>query len=217
MKYPSMHLVLCLAKIMTPFDYLEQNGKITLNSEVFMSNGKKEIKWFEPLPEEEQEGTVTDEKVSKSSIGLQEKGESAIHFEKFTREFEQWLWSIAGDMDMDDRPDIAFQALRSVLHAIRDRVIPSEVFDLSAQLPLMIRGVFFEGYNLKDKPDKYNADEFLEIIEQGFYGNTSVDAEVALSAVLKVLYEKVSEGEMEDIYGGMPKDIKKLWKQSLKK
>lgn len=181
-----------------------------------MDNGKKEIKWFEPLPEEEQEGTVSDERERKSKTGRIEQGENTVRFEKFTREFEQWLWMIADEMDLDDRLDIAFQALRGVLHAMRDRIIPNEVFDLSAQLPLMIRGVFFEGYNLKDKPDKYDADEFLEIIEQGFYGNTSVDAEVALKAVLKVLYDKVSTGELEDIYGGMPKDIKKLWKTCLK-
>jgi len=181
-----------------------------------MTDKRKEIKWFEPLPEEEQEGAVTDEKVKRSTMGPEAKAEKAISFEKFTQEFEYWLWTIAENMDLDDRPDIAFQALRGVLHAIRDRIIPNEVFDLSAQLPLMVRGVFFEGYNLKDKPDKFNADEFLEIIEQGFYGNTSVDAETALKAVLKVLYEKVSEGELEDIYSGMPKDIKKLWKDSLK-
>lgn len=181
-----------------------------------MTEKRKEIKWFEPLPEEGQEGVATEEKVSKTTVGPEENGEKAVHFEKFTSEFEYWLRAIADEMDLEERPDIAFQAFRSVLHAIRDRTFPNEVFDLSAQLPLMVRGVFFEGYNLKDKPDKFNADEFLEIIEQGFYGNTSIDAETAFRAVLTVLYEKVSEGEMEDIYGGMPKDIKKLWKDSLK-
>lgn len=180
-----------------------------------MTDKRKEIKWFEPLPEEEQEGVAADQKVRKSISDSGTKGENTVPFEKFTREFEYWLWAIAEEMDLEERPDIAFQALRGVLHAIRDRMIPNEVFDLSAQLPLMIRGVFFEGYNLKDKPEKFNADEFLEIIEAGFYGNTSVDAEDAFRAVLNVLYEKISEGELEDIYSGMPKDIKKLWKDSL--
>ena len=180
-----------------------------------MTEKRKEIKWFEPLPEEEQEGATTDRKVGKSISGIAKRGENTVPFEKFTSEFEYWLWAIADEMDMEERPDIAFQALRGVLHAIRNRMIPNEVFDLSAQLPLMIRGVFFEGYNLKDKPEKFNADEFLEIIEEGFYGNTAIEGEDAFRAVLNVLYEKISEGELEDIYSGMPKDIKKLWKESL--
>ena len=179
-----------------------------------MNDTRKEIKWYEPLPDDEHE-VSKDEKIKKTAIGPEAKGERTVAFEKFTREFEQWLIFIGEEMDMENRPDIAFQALRSVLHAIRDRIIPSEVFDLSAQLPLMVRGVFFEGYNLKDKPEKYNAVELLETIEQGFYGNTSVDAESAFRAVLNLLYEKISEGELEDIYGGMPKDIKELWRESL--
>lgn len=181
-----------------------------------MNDTKKELKWYEPLPGDKEKDEIRDEKITNSTIGPEAKEEMPVKFEKFTREFESWLHAIAKGMDMEERPDIAFQALRGVLHAIRDRMIPSEVFDLSAQLPLMIRGVFFEGYNLKDKPEKFNADEFMEIIEMSFFGNTSVDAEVALQAVLKLLYEKVSEGELEDIYDGMPKDIKELWKKSIK-
>lgn len=182
-----------------------------------MNDTRKDIKWYEPLPGEEKKDEIREEKITKSTIGPEVKEEMPVNFEKFTREFENWLNAIAVGMDIEERPDIAFQALRGVLHAIRDRMIPSEVFDLSAQLPLMVRGVYFEGYNLKDKPKKLDVDEFLEVIEMSFYGNTSVDAEVALQAVLQLLYEKVSEGELEDIYSGMPKDIKELWKKSLAK
>lgn len=181
-----------------------------------MNDTKKEVKWYEPLPGDEEKGEVHDEKVKRSTVGPEEKEEAGVNLKKFTSEFDYWLHAIAVEMGQEDRPDIAFQALRSVLHTIRDRSTPSEVFDLSAQLPLMVRGVFFEGYNLKDKPEKLDADEFLETIEMGFFGNTSIDAEVALRAVLKLLYQKISEGEMEDIYSGMPKDIKELWRNSLK-
>lgn len=180
-----------------------------------MNDTRKEVKWYEPLPEDIKKDKISRKKVKRSTMGPEKKEETGINFEKYNLELENWLRAIALEMELEERHDIAFQALRSVLHAIRDRSIPSEVFDLSAQLPLMVRGVFFEGYNLKDKPEKLNADEFLETIEMGFYGNTTVDAEVALQAVLKLLYEKISEGEMEDIYSGMPKDIKELWKNSL--
>lgn len=138
------------------------------------------------------------------------------HFQKFTDEAMSWLQHIAEDMNLEDRPDIAHQALRGVLHALRDRMIPEEVFDLSAQLPVLIRGFYLEGYTLRDKPVKYSAEDLLYEIEKSFGGNSEVQAEAAFRAVIRVLYDRISTGELQHIYDSMPKDIKKLWKKSLK-
>lgn len=138
-----------------------------------------------------------------------------FHFDKFTDEALRWLRSIAGKMEMPERLDIAQQALRGVLHALRDRMVPEEVFDLSAQLPVLIRGFYFEGYTLRDKPRKYSADDLLHHIEKSFGGNINVQPESAFGAVMSVLQDHISKGELQHIYDGMPKDIKELWDKSI--
>ena len=46
----------------------------------------------------------------------------------------------------------AYAVLRSVLHALRDCLPPAEVVKFSAQMPMMVKGVFFDGWKITPKP-----------------------------------------------------------------
>ena len=139
-----------------------------------------------------------------------------VNFEKTANEATSWVQQIAKKAGQPDRPDWALSALKSVLQTLRDRTPLQEVFHLSAQMPVLIRGLYFEGYKPTGKPDKMNAKQFLARIESDLGENNNISAEQALYAVLKLLYEKISEGEMEDIRRSMPADIQKLWAKSIR-
>jgi uncharacterized protein (DUF2267 family) len=139
-----------------------------------------------------------------------------VNFEKTANEATSWVQQIAKKAGQPDRPDWALSALKAVLQTLRDRTPLQEVFHLSAQMPVLIRGLYFEGYKPTGKPDKMNAKQFLERIESDLGDNNDISAEQALYAVLKLLYEKISEGEMEDIRRSMPADIQKLWAKSIR-
>lgn len=183
---------------------------------IIMSTSNKKVQWYETIKDDE-ENTVETEGVKRTVKGPKKsaKKEAMVLLGKYADDFAEWLVVINKEMDLEDRPDIALQAVRGVLHAIRDRMVPAEVFNLSAQLPVMVRGFYFEGYNLNDKPEKYNAEGFMDVIKNSFGGNEDIDPENAFKAVLNLLYDHVSKGEMNDIYGGLPKDIKELWKDNL--
>ncbi len=134
-----------------------------------------------------------------------------INFEKYGNETQLWVAEIAEYMHCPGKTGQAYSALKAVLHTIRDRSTIQEVFQLSAQLPVLIRGIYFEGYKPAGKPDKMNAEEFLQKIKQRMGPSAEVPPSEALKAVLTILYEKTSPGEMEDIKGLMPKDIRNLW------
>lgn len=182
-----------------------------------MSNTDKKIQWYDTL-EDDEENSVETETLKKTVKGPKKstKKEAIVLLGKYADDFAEWLVVVNKEMNLENRPDIALQALRGVLYALRNRMVPEEVFNLSAQLPVMVRGFYFEGYNLNDKPEKYNAEGFLNIIKDSFSGNEDINPESAFKAVLNLLYGHVSKGEMDDIYGGMPKDIKQLWKDNLK-
>lgn len=139
----------------------------------------------------------------------------SINFEKHSNEAYKWLDQIALKTGNSDRLDWAFNVLKGVLHTIRNRTTLEEVFHFSAQLPVLIRGIYFEGYKPAGKPDKMNADEFLNNIKKQLSNSDPVEPEKAFKAVLEVLYMHISGGELDDIRGSMPKDIQKLWDKNI--
>jgi len=50
----------------------------------------------------------------------------------------------------------AYRALRAVMHAIRDRLTVDETAQLAAQLPELIRGIYYEGWDPSRTPASYH-------------------------------------------------------------
>ncbi len=134
-----------------------------------------------------------------------------VSFEQQSKEAQQWLTEIAELMDVPKRKDWAISALKAVLHTLRDRTTLQEVFHLSAQLPVLIRGLYLESYKPTGKPLKMNATEFMQMIKDNMGPGVEVSPDVAFQAVMTVLYNKVAPGELDDIKGSMPKSIQRFW------
>ena len=109
-------------------------------------------------------------------------------------------------------PYRAYQALRAVLHAHRDRLMTHDVAHFAAQLPMLVRGLFYEGWRPSDKPspDRKKAD-FLRHVAQEFPADTLQEAEAAARAVFQVIGAHVSAGEVEKVKGVLPEDLRSLW------
>ena len=105
-------------------------------------------------------------------------------------------------------------ALRSVLHALRDRLTVVEVAQLGAQLPIFIRGIYYEGWNPAQTPVKGRKKEtFLFQIRSAFAHtrNPDVDAAHVARAIFRVLSKHISEGELEQVKNLLPYEIRDLW------
>jgi uncharacterized protein (DUF2267 family) len=102
--------------------------------------------------------------------------------------------------------------LRITLHALRDRLTVEETAQLAAQLPMLMRGLYYEGWDPTGKPQKVRHTEaFLAPIRQHFRDDPDVDPEKVARAVFKVLTRHVSAGEIADIKHLLPTELRALW------
>ena len=123
-----------------------------------------------------------------------------------------WLNDIMAKLGWDDRQR-AYRALRATLHALRDRLPPIEASHLAAQLPMLIRGIYYEGWRPSGTPTKdRTADDFVAHIEEAFSRDPDENPERIVRAVFDVLKERISAGEIDGIIKVMPESIRTLWR-----
>ncbi len=121
-----------------------------------------------------------------------------------------WLNELMDQLDWDDKQR-AYRALRAVLHALRDRLTAHEAVHLGAQLPLLIRGLYYENWHMKDAaPNERTKSAFLNHINVELR-DPSVDAEQSARQVFTLLAHKISPGEIEDVKRMLPSEIRALW------
>lgn len=101
----------------------------------------------------------------------------------------------------------SYDALRAVLHALRDRLPVQEAADLGAQLPMLMRGLYYEGWNPARVPVKMHRDEFLERVRREFSFEVEGGTEVLVKRVLHAVQRFVTPGEWGDIESTLPKDL----------
>ncbi|MFG3558463.1 DUF2267 domain-containing protein [Micromonospora sp. NPDC047557] len=101
----------------------------------------------------------------------------------------------------------SYAALRTVLHLLRDRLPVNESVEFAQQLPVLVRGIYFDGWNPSDVPIKLNRDDFLYEVRQGFPYDVEGGAERVTQVVLDTLRRHVTQGEWQDVKDTMPKNL----------
>ena len=132
-------------------------------------------------------------------------------FDTTVQKTNSWLKEVMQEIHRDDRRK-AYLALRATLHALRDRLTVEEVAQLGAQLPMLIRGFYYEGWDPTHKPLRLrDKEEFLGLVAEEFRTDDTLNPELIARAVFKVLADRVTAGEIEDVKHVMPAEIRELW------
>lgn len=132
-------------------------------------------------------------------------------FDRTVQKTNEWLHELMAFHDGFDR-EKAYLALRATLHALRDRLTAEEAAQLGAQLPMLIRGLYYEGWRPAGKPIKSrHKEEFLGELEKALEGYRLGRAEDVARGVFRVLNHRISAGEMEDVRQSLPREIRELF------
>jgi len=133
-------------------------------------------------------------------------------FDRTVQKSTEWIREVCGEMGPPDMQK-GYLALRAVLRTLRDRLTVDEAANLGAQLPLLIRGIYYDGYRPSRMPVKISTrDQFLTAVKDCLGGAMPVvPSDEATAAVLTVLQKRITDGEITDIRNMMPQELQGLW------
>jgi len=135
-------------------------------------------------------------------------------FDKTLHTTNIWLGEIMHDIGPDR--DLAWKVLSVVLHKLRDRLPIALVAHFGAQLPLIVRGAFYNQFEPEQLPsDCHSADAFVEDVQGLLRDNRGVDARDAIASVFGVLSRHLSHGQIEKVRHALPASIRSLWPESM--
>jgi uncharacterized protein (DUF2267 family) len=138
---------------------------------------------------------------------MKEQGATMDIFNRLNEQATHWLKDMMKELQTEDQ-ERAWHALRAGLHALRDRLTVEEAAQLSAQLPLVIRGLYFEGWDPTGKPLRIrHRSEFLALVRQEYAPRTDTAAADLVRALFRVLEKHVSMGELTDIMLTLPTEL----------
>jgi uncharacterized protein (DUF2267 family) len=142
----------------------------------------------------------------------------ALNFNQYATEGNTFIKDYAKQMNLGKDTDKAIRIFTAIMHALRDIIPPEESLQFIAQLPMFLKAVYVNGWNIKKKKPKVrNMAEFLDLVRSHDWPAAVNDfeygdevAERYVDTTFIYLRKYVSLGEMEDIRGSLPKDLKSM-------
>jgi uncharacterized protein (DUF2267 family) len=129
---------------------------------------------------------------------------------------QEWLKELRDKGEFADE-NAALSVLRAVLHQLRDRLTPEEAVDLAAQLPLIVRGVYFEGWRPRRTPEKMRSkQDFLNGVVSKLRPH-AIAPEAAVCHVFALLTHHCDPGEIADVIAQSPPQLKELWPETARR
>lgn len=121
-----------------------------------------------------------------------------------------WLGEICETMGVDRAT--AWRVLGAVLRAVRDRVPVELSAHLGAQLPLLVRGAYYDQFTPDAQPLEYRSlDEFLTEVTTRMHGAQPVDPKAATQAVFGVLTRHITPEQVANVRDALPDEVRALW------
>lgn len=137
--------------------------------------------------------------------------------ESATQQTQEWLNDLASRPPFENQEQ-AYSHLRAVLHAVRDRLTAEEVTHLGSQLPMVVRGFYFEGWRPAEAPNDFETpNEFYEHARRSLGGATAagqLDLATTTRTVLEFLTDHVDPGEIRHVRTQLPDAIAALFPET---
>lgn len=138
-----------------------------------------------------------------------------MNFNKYVQDAEAFINEVAVELGHPNDKAKAANVMRSVLHVFRDRITPVESLQLIAQLPMLIKAIYVDGWKIGNGnySESRNVGDFIEALREADTQQAYIsdyEAKEAIQAVFRILKRHVSQGEIFDIIAVLPAEMKSL-------
>ncbi|KLK90182.1 hypothetical protein AA309_27110 [Microvirga vignae] len=132
-------------------------------------------------------------------------------FDKTLQTTHIWLDELMAEIGSDRR--VAWHVLGAVLRAVRDRIPLELAVHLGSQLPLLVRGIYYDQWHLPGRMNEKprSLDEFLAPIGEQLAQTRPVDARNATQAVFRLLSRHVNPGQIDKVRQSLPGEVQAIW------
>jgi uncharacterized protein (DUF2267 family) len=135
-------------------------------------------------------------------------------FDKTLQTTHVWLDEIMRDPAVGPDKQLAWRLLGATLRAVRDRLPVDLAAHLGAQLPLLIRGTYYDQFRPSALPGRDRSlDAFLERIRGELALSRSVNVRDGMRAVLAVLARHADRGQIAKVRDAMPEEVRAIWQE----
>lgn len=126
---------------------------------------------------------------------------------------QEWLKELRENANLASEAE-AYAVLRAVLHQLRDRLTLEEAVDLGSQLPMLVRGVYYEAWRPHHVVEKIRTKaDFVESVRERLRPHP-LAPEPMVTAVFALLAHHCDPGEIADVIDQLPGEIKELWPET---
>lgn len=131
-------------------------------------------------------------------------------FDTTVQETNEWLAALEKRLRCDRHQ--AYSYLRAVMHTLRDQLPLHGMIGLSAQLPMLLRGLVLEGWRPEGTVAKTDdPDQFNEVMLARLPASAELEPYTIVRAVMSVMAERIDPGEMANIMSLLPAGQQTYW------
>jgi uncharacterized protein (DUF2267 family) len=142
----------------------------------------------------------------------------SVNLNKYVEEANRFFKDVAVELGNPSDINHASRVTIAILHTLRERISPEESMHLIAQLPMILKGIYVDGWKItRQQNDVTTVDEFLDEVRahcirsaERDLGNNQ-EARAVVYAVLRVMRQYIDEGEMKHIKHQLPQTIAELF------
>jgi uncharacterized protein (DUF2267 family) len=142
----------------------------------------------------------------------------AVNINKYTAEANRFINEVAAELGDSSAWDMAGRVTIAVFHTLREKLTPEESFHLISQLPMILKGIYVDGWDPAKQVERTDTlEEFLQHLrdhDARAAGRDFGDDEQAarhFQAVLRVMSHYISDGEMKHIRQQLPRPVAQLF------
>jgi uncharacterized protein (DUF2267 family) len=125
-------------------------------------------------------------------------------------ETEEWIDDLVRRLGWHDRSKV-YTALLGTLHALRDSLPRDEAIYVGAQMPALLRGLYYEGWHPTVRMSAKSRNAFLERIHEAVRRDPGIDTEQVAHAVFALLAARLPSSELDDAKAATPKPLRSFW------